>query len=90
MLRVREYLGSFTHFDQATEMEIGRALGNPGCLLHGVGHYDNGIERSELIDQLLNLCRGNRIQRRARLIHQDHFWVYGNGSGDAETLLLAA
>src|SRR4029077_9041127 len=31
-----------------------------------------------------------RIQRRTRLVEQDHLWPHGDGAGDAQALLLAA
>ena len=33
---------------------------------------------------------GDRVERRARLVHQDHVGLGGDGAGDAEPLLLAA
>ena len=33
---------------------------------------------------------GDRVERRARLVHQDHLGLDGDGAGDAQALLLAA
>src|SRR5262249_55794599 len=40
--------------------------------------------------ELLNFPRRNRIERRTRLVHQEHFRFGGNGPGDAQPLLLPA
>ena len=33
---------------------------------------------------------GDRVERRARLVHEDDLGLHGDGPGDAEALLLAA
>src|SRR3546814_3379612 len=38
----------------------------------------------------LDLGGGDRIERRAGLVHQDHFGIDRDGAGDAKPLLLAA
>ena len=40
------------------------------------------------MNQLLDFSRRHRIERRARLVHQDHFGLHGDGAGDAQALLL--
>ena len=42
------------------------------------------------IDQLLDLQRRDRVERRAGLVHQDHLGVDRERAGDAQPLLLAA
>src|SRR5690606_12974961 len=44
----------------------------------------------KLIDQLLYPCRGDRIERRAGLVHQDDLRRNCDGASDAKPLLLAA
>ena len=44
----------------------------------------------QLVDQLLDPGGGDRVERRARLVHQDHFGIDRDGAGDAQALLLAA
>jgi hypothetical protein len=51
---------------------------------------NDGVVELELLDQLLDLCRRNRIERRTGLIEQDHLWPHGDGARDAQALLLAA
>ena len=55
-----------------------------------MGHDDDGELVAQLVDQFLDLRRRNRVKRRARLIHQDHFGADSNRARDAQTLLLAA
>src|SRR5690606_15067103 len=64
------------------------ALGNPGCLLHGMGNNHNGKFPPEFVNQLLNLSSSNRVKRRTWLIHQDHLRAYCNSAGNTQTLLL--
>ena len=40
--------------------------------------------------QLLNFLRGDRVERAARLVHEQHFRGGGDRAGNAEPLLLAA
>ena len=44
----------------------------------------------QLGHQLLDLERGDRVEGRAGLVHQDDLGLDGDGAGDAEPLLLAA
>jgi hypothetical protein len=44
----------------------------------------------ELAHQVLDAQRGDRVERRARLVHEDHVGLGGDGPGDAQPLLLAA
>ena len=44
----------------------------------------------QLVDQLLDLGGGDRIERRARLVHQDDVGIDRHGAGDDEALLLTA
>ena len=71
-------------------MEVGGALGHAGRLLHGMRDDDDGIQRPQLIDQLLDLGGGDGVQRRAGFIHEDDFRIHGDGAGDAQPLLLTA
>src|SRR5687767_2385922 len=62
-------------------------VADAGGLLHVVGDDDDGVVAAELVDQLLDLARRDRVERRARLVHQEHLGVGGDGAGDAEALL---
>src|SRR5690606_10107211 len=52
-------------------------------------HDDDRVVFAKFVDQFLDPCRGDRIERRARLIHQDGLGGNRDGTGDAEPLLLA-
>src|SRR5689334_17647481 len=49
-----------------------RRVGHSRGLLHVVGDDDDRQAVLELVDELLDLQRRDRIQRRARLVHEDH------------------
>src|SRR5436190_18876637 len=59
--------------DQLAEPEEGRDVRDAGRLLHVVRHDDDRIARLELINQLLDALRGDRVERRRGLVHQDDF-----------------
>ena len=44
----------------------------------------------ELGDEVLDLGGGDGVERRRRLVHQEHLGLDGQGPGDAEALLLPA
>ena len=48
------------------------------------------VLRLQVLHQLLDLGRGDRVERRAGLVEQDHLRLDGDRAGDAEALLLAA
>jgi len=66
------------------------AIGDARGLLHIVRDDHDRDAPLELRDQLLDLQRRDRIERRARLVHQDHLRLDGERAGDAQPLLLAA
>ncbi|MOA01928.1 hypothetical protein D3C78_1213550 [compost metagenome] len=51
---------------------------------------DDRVIGTQLVDQFLDLCGRDRVQRRAGLVHQDHFRADGNRARDAQALLLTA
>src|SRR3954452_13706726 len=59
-------------------------------LLHIVRDDDDRVALLELGDELLDTKRRDRVQRRARLVHEDHLGLDRDGAGDAQALLLAA
>ena len=65
-------------------------VGDAGCLLHVVGDDDHGEPLLELADEVLDGEGGDGVERGAGLIHEEHLGLNGNGTGDAQTLLLAA
>src|SRR5438045_2688797 len=52
------------------EHEERRAVGDAGGLLHVVGDDHDRVIVLQLVDQLLHLGSGDRIERRGRLVHE--------------------
>src|SRR5271166_5057912 len=75
------------HFPQIKECHL---IGAAGGLLHVVGDDGDGEVILQLVDQLLDLQRADRIQRAGRLIQQDHLRPHRDGPRDAQALLLPA
>src|SRR5207248_1354502 len=73
-----------------SKVEESRALRHARSLLHVMGDDGDCVAAAQLMDQLLDLGRRDRVERRAGLIHQDHFRIDGDRPGDAQALLLAA
>src|SRR4051794_39111276 len=96
LVRDAEDLLGGVHLDEAPglagarEVEEGRVLRDPGCLLHVVGHDHDRVVGLELVDQVLDRGGGDRVERRARLVHQQHLRLDRDGPGDAQALLLTA
>ncbi len=76
--------------DQLAGEHERRRVGDARGLLHVVRDDDDRVALLELLDQLLDLQRRDRVERRARLVHQDHLGLDGDRARDAEALLLAA
>src|SRR5829696_334810 len=70
--------------------EEGGLVGHPRRLLHVVRDDHDGVLLLELHHQVLDLPGGDRVERRAGLVHQDHIGVDGQAARDAEALLLTA
>src|SRR5258706_3719052 len=90
LLWPREDLRCFTLFNNTPRKEKDGAIRDPPCLLHVVCHDDNRIVALEGRHELFDLQRGDRVQRRGWLVHQQDLWLDGQGARDAQTLLLAA
>ena len=63
---------------------------DPRGLLHVVGDDDDGVLLLEFADEILDGEGGDRVQRRAGLVHQQHVGLDGDRPGDAQPLLLTA
>src|SRR5215471_2992510 len=90
LARVREDLFGPIVLDQTPEHEEGGVLRNAGRLLHVVGHDHDRVVALELVDELLDLLRRDRVERRCGLVHQDDLGLDRERPRDAEPLLLAA
>src|SRR5687767_549089 len=88
--RIGENLACLAVFDQLAEVEESGPLRHARSLLHVVGDDRDRIAAAKLVDQFLDLGRGDWIERRARLVHQDHLGVDGDRTRDAQPLLLPA
>src|SRR5271165_2304336 len=87
LTRIREHLLGVVDLDQAPrfaggfQVEERGLVADAGRLLHVVGDdHDREIE----------LELGDRVQRGAGLVHQQHVGLHGDGARDAQPLLLAA
>src|SRR5262249_12111882 len=58
-------------------------------LLHVVRYDRDRIVVLQLVDELFDFCRRDRVERRAWLIKKDDLRPHCDSSGDAEPLLLA-
>ena len=76
--------------DQSADVKKSRVVRDATGLLHVVRHCDNRVAGLEFVDQFLDLCRGDRIERRTGLIHKKHFRLDCERASDAKSLLLAA
>ena len=72
------------------DAEEGGHVGDAGGLLHVVGDDHDRVVALEHADQLLDGERRDRVERRGRLVHQDHVRLDRQRPRDAEPLLLAA
>src|SRR5215469_10883024 len=85
-----EDLFRLVEFDQLAQQEEAGEFRDACRLLHIVRHDYDGIPLFELKDQLFDLSCRDWIERRAGLVHQQHFGFHRQGSRDAKTLLLTA
>src|SRR5437764_1350414 len=84
-----DLVGGAVLHQAAAEHERG-GVGHAARLLHVVGDDDDRVALAQLGDQLLDLQRGDRIQRGAGLVHEDDLGLHRQGARDAQALLLAA
>src|ERR1700693_138518 len=83
VVRRRKYPVGLVELDQFTKIHEGRAVGDPRRLLHVMGDNHDGVVGLQLVDQLFDLGGRNGVERRARLVEQDHFRPHRHGAGDA-------
>src|SRR3954471_4337776 len=83
LVRVRE-------LDQLPGQHEGGLVGHARGLLHVVRDDHDREALLELEHELLDLQRGDRVERRRGLVHDDHLGLHGDRPGDAQALLLAA
>src|ERR1019366_526797 len=83
-----EHLAGVVELDHLAQIHEGGELRHARRLLHGVGDDGDRVLVRKLVDQLLDLGGSDRVERRARLVQQDHFRPDRHGAGDAQALLL--
>src|SRR5690242_416081 len=88
--RIGEQLARHPELHHLTHQEEAGRLRHAGGLLHVVGDDDDGERPPQLENELLDAGGGDRVQGRARLVHQQHGRVDGQRAGDIEALLLTA
>ena len=64
------------------------AIAHASSLLHVVRHDDDRVALLDLLHQLLDASRRDRVERRAGLVHENRLWLDGDRAGDAQALLL--
>jgi hypothetical protein len=75
---------------QFAEVEEGGLLRDPRRLRHRVGDDDDAVLAAQLVHQLLDPGRGDGVEGRAWLVHQDHLGTDSDRTGDHQALLLSA
>src|ERR1043165_4441234 len=90
LFRIHEDRIRLRVLDDLAEHEERRAVGDARGLLHVVRDDDDRVGLLQIPDQLLDLRRGDRIERRGRLVHQQDLRIDRQRAGDAQPLLLAA
>ena len=72
------------------DAEEGRHVGHARRLLHVVRDDHDRELLLQIVDQVLDARRRDRVEGGCRLVHQDHVRLHGDGPGDAQPLLLSA
>jgi hypothetical protein len=88
--RAGENAVGLPELDQLPAIEERGKVGDPGRLLHVVGHDHDRVIPLQLEDQLLDALGRHRVEGGAGLVHQQHLGLVAQRAGDAEPLLLAA
>src|SRR6476661_6317677 len=78
-------LGVF-HLDELAEVEEGRPVRDARGLLQVVRDDDDGQLALQLVDELLDLLRRDRVERRRWFVEQQDLGIVGECAGDAEAL----
>src|SRR2546425_12830575 len=84
-----EELARHADLDDMTQVHERGRLRDASGLLHVVRHDDHGIVLFQVKDEVLNLRGCNRIEGRARLVHQGDLRLDREGPRNAQALLLA-
>src|SRR5438270_2908096 len=82
--------GGGVDFDEAAEIKEGGTIGASAGLLHVVSDDDDGVLLFQLPDQLFDFGGRDRVERGARLVHQNDLRLDREGARDAKPLLLTS
>src|SRR6478735_3775576 len=85
-----EDLAGLVEFDQLPKIHEGGLVRDARRLLHVMGDDGDRVVLRQFLDQFLDLRGRDRIERRARLIEQDHLGPHRHRARDAQALLLSA
>ncbi len=72
------------------DMEEGSHVRDACRLLHVVRHDHDRVVVLQFVHEILDTGRRDRVEGRARLVHQEHVRFDGQRARDAESLLLPA
>ena len=78
----KDFLG-LPEFNNVTLEKEGGEVGDPGGLLHVVGHDDDGIAFFEAVNQFFDLGGGDGVDGGCGFVHEQDFRLHRQGSGDA-------
>src|ERR1019366_8237729 len=89
-LRPSEEGRRLPHCDEPAHVEEARPLRDARRLLHVVRDDHDREIVAKLGHEVLDLRRGDRVERAGRFVHQENLGFHGQSARDAHTLLLAA
>src|SRR5512134_1108137 len=89
-LGLDEELVGHAELDQVAEVHVGGEVRHARRLLHVVRDDQDGNALLEVVHQLLDRGRGNRVERRSRLVEQQQLGIRRERPRDAQPLLLPA
>ena len=90
LIGISENLFGIAELHHLTHIKESRTIAYASSLLHIMGNDYNGVLLLQLVDKFLYLSRGNGVEGRRRLIHQQDGRRYRHGTGYAKALLLSA
>src|SRR5256886_11903918 len=90
LLRLDENLVGHAEFHHLSEIHIRRVVRNARRLLPVVSDDHDRIVVLQLVHELLDAARRDRVESRGRLVQEQHLGLDGDPARNAQPLLLAA
>src|SRR6267142_1330541 len=90
LFRLDEDLVGHAELHHFSEIHVRRIVRDARGLLHVVRDDYNRIVVLQLVHEFLDAARGDRIERRGRLVQEQHLRLDRDTTRDAQPLLLAA